>query len=261
MHFFKGFFIFFTGVKLVKKHPLLRKWIYIPLILSGLLFFVGNFLSISYISVFVEGALLSMSSWWVYPLLAGLLKATLWFSFSIFLLYGIFSIFSVIASPFHLLLAESLCLQKKFPIASELRMGKQIKLFFFLLLVSLKRLVIFSVLGLLFFILSFLPVISIFSNFAMMWIISLDSMDYVMELKALPLSKRLKLSFAFFPFFLGLSSFLSLSFLIPGSLLMAFPFIVLGSTEYFIENFTEKVKEKITEKTIEKTTETLQNSV
>lgn len=236
MHFFKGFFIFFRGIKLVKEYKSLRKWIYMPLIFAGLLFFIGNFISISYISTFVESTLVSMSAWWVYPLLAGLLKATLWLSFSVLLLYAVFSIFAIMASPFHLFLTESLCLQKKFPIAVEFQMGRKIKLFFFLLQVSLKRLFIFSILGTLFFVLSFLPVVSIFSNFAIMWIISLDSMDYVMELKALSLSERLKFSFTFFPFFLGLSSFLSLSFLIPGVLLIAFPFVVLGATEYFIEN-------------------------
>lgn len=236
MHFFKGFFIFFRGIKLVKEHRPLRKWIYMPLIFASLLFVTGNLISTFYLSSFVENILASMSAWWMYPLLAGLLKATLWFSFSILLLYIAFSIFSIIASPFHLFLAESLCSQKKFPIVIELQIKKKITLFFLLLEVSLKRLFIFSVLGGLFFILSFFPVVSIFSNFAIMWIISLDSMDYAMELKALSLSKRLKLSFTFFPFFLGLSSFLSLSFLIPGSLLIIFPFIVAGATEYFMEN-------------------------
>lgn len=207
-----------------------------PLIFAGLLFFAGNFFSISYLSKFIDNTLVFMSSFWVYPLLAGLLKATLWFSFSILLLYVVFSIFTVIASPFHLFLVESFCKKKNSSVATEVTVKKKIQLFFFLLQVSIKRVVFFSILGLLFFVLSFFPVISIFSNFAMMWIIALDSMDYVMELKALPLLSRLKFSFTFFPFFLGLSSFLSLSFIIPGILLVAFPFIVLGATEYFMDN-------------------------
>ncbi|MBE8221584.1 MAG: hypothetical protein HAW60_02525 [Bdellovibrionales bacterium] len=214
----------------------MRKWIYTPLIFAGLLFFLGNIISISYISNFVDGSLESVSTWFVYPMFSGLLKATLWISFYILLFYIIFSIFSIISSPFNLFLAESLCEKKNFSIAAELKVLKKIKLFFFLLKVSLKRLFIFSILGAVFFVLSFLPVVSVFSNFAIMWIISLDSMDYVMELKAMPLIKRLKFSFTFFTFFLGLSSFLSLSFLIPGALLIAFPFIVLASTEYFMEN-------------------------
>lgn len=236
MHFFQGFFVFIKGMKLAKEQAPLRKWIYMPLILASLLFFLGNFFSISYVAGFVDATLQAISAWWVYPLLAGVLKATLWFSFSILLLYGLFSIFSIISSPFHLFLAESLCVERNSVAVAELKLSKKIRLFFFLLRVSLKRLLLFSILGLIFFILSFLPVVSVFSNFAIMWVISLDSMDYVMELKALPLMKRLKFSFSFFPFFLGLSSFLSISFIVPGLLLVLFPFIVLGSTQYFLEN-------------------------
>lgn len=204
-----------------------------PLILSIALFFLGTGFFSSYFSNFLDQVLFGISGWWIYPLFSVLLKIGLYLSLSTLFAYGLFSIFSIIASPFHLYLAEALCLKNNYPVVTEIK--NQIKLFFFLLKISIKKMLLFSALGILFFVLSFVPVVSIFANFAIVWIIALDSMDYIMELKAVGLVQRLKFSFTFFPFFLGLSFFLSLSVLVPGLLLIVFPFTVIGSTQYFIK--------------------------
>ena len=229
---FQGLGFLLEGFRILKTHPHLLVFVIIPLTIDVAAFAGGVFLGTTFVSAWVASALSLVITpaagiWYsvfYYPLLA-----LLWVAFLVVLGYAVFLIGAVIASPFHSLLAERTLMKlgalqtTPFNLRASLRAG------FTMFKISLKKMLVFAVLGVVILVCSFIPIVNIAASFAACMIVAFDAMDYSFELKEWGLSQRFAFFKAELPLFLGMSMALGLTLLIPGLTLLFYPVAVVGA--------------------------------
>ena len=230
--FFSGFGVCFLGFKLIIKHPSLTKWYLIPFIIYILSFIFSFKFGMGIIggnlAPWLEGLSFMEGVRWLPSVVFTSLYVALFLGLGALLIYVIFSLATIISTPFNTVLAEAtvgFIAKKKYksPLSFLSRT-------YFFLKITIKKLIIFSLLGLCFLGLSFVPLLSFISIFFILFVLVMDSLDYAMEYYDMSLKNRLLFPVQNFFLCLGMVVFASISLIVPGFILILFPFQVIGAS-------------------------------
>lgn len=231
--FFLGMGFIPSGIRLLKQNPGLLPYALVPFVIDILGFVVGVYYGSTLISDWVAWALekiISPDSGIWYQLLYYPLLLVMWVVFLVLLGYLVVLIGTVIASPFHSLLAERALMkfgglkQEDFKLLAWLKMSLK------MLVVSLVKALVFAVIGILVFIMSFIPVVNLVGSFIASLLVAFDSMDYAFEAKGWDFKTRVRFFKSEIPLFSGMASLLGLTLLVPGLTLLFYPAAVVGAS-------------------------------
>lgn len=237
--FFKGLGFVVDGWRLSRQLPALRKWIYIPFIIDVMLLWAAAIFGFTQVSTWAGAAVaqvLTVQSGLWYSLTYYAILFFFLIGFSIVVMYSVFVLAAVIASPFNALLAERILMLLGKKSDQSFEMGRWIGVAWRMLRVALVKAVVFSLLGLFIFGASFIPGVNVAASFLAFLIVAFDSMDYGFEALEWSFRDRLKFFRANFAKFAGMAVFLMLTGLIPGLTLLLLPWSVIGATRILAES-------------------------
>jgi uncharacterized protein involved in cysteine biosynthesis len=227
-----GFTHAWSGAALLWQEKALRKWALIPFLIDILLILGGVVWGLSFVSAGVASALafLGLSGGGFFSqIFYYLFSIFLWVGYLIVIVYGTFLVATIVAAPFHALLAERTLIRLGVIEDRPFRFGTWIRTSVKMLGVSLVKASLFAFLGIFILIGSFVPGLNVISSFLAMLIMSFDSMDYSFEACGYGLRQRFSYFRQNFPQFLGMATGLGLTVFIPGLTLMMLPCSVVGS--------------------------------
>ncbi len=225
-----------VGFQCLKTSRGLWHWAVIPWLVDISLFVVGFIFGANHFSIWATELLLwilpgpieSWSSWLMYPT-----AFLFWIAFLVLLIYFIYAIGLLVAGPFMSFMAESIL--KKYGLKSQVS-------FLAMLKVAILKSVVFLMLGVILFVLSFIPGLNLISSFSAFMILAFDSMDYSFEASGFTFSTRIRFFFRHLPVFLGMASVLGLTLLLPGLTLIVLPFAVAGAAVIFPAHWDPKLR-------------------
>lgn len=227
-----GFVHIWLGCDLLLKERSLRKWAIIPFLIDITLVLIGVFMGFALISDWVAAALafigLTGLGFWS-QLATFLFSALLWIGYLIALIYGTFLVATVIAAPFHALLAERALIILGVIEDRPFHLGDWLVTSIRMLGVGLAKAALFLFIGIFIFIGSFVPGLNILSSFVAMLILAFDSMDYSFEAQRFGFFERLSRFRIQLPQAFGMAGGLAVTIFIPGLTLMLLPCSVVGS--------------------------------
>jgi CysZ protein len=236
--FFNGFDFILRGRRFLKSEPSLRKWVIVPLIIDVAVFAAAIYFGFAEIK-----ALVYQLSIWVlgsaqsgffeilyYPLLV-----LFWLIAFVLCFYFVYVLASIIAAPFNSMLAERALVVQKSIVDEPKSVVQILKTSLKMLLVSLKRAVLFLGVGLILFILSLIPGLNLLAAFGVFVLLAFDSMDYSFEAAGWDLQQRINFLRNNFAEFCGMGAFVALTAFVPGLTLLLMPLAVLGSAHLFSE--------------------------
>lgn len=154
--------------------------------------------------------------------------------------YLSFILVSVVAIPFHSLLAERTLMAFKVVEPQPFQFTNWLRFNIKMLWVGLIKGAIFLTLGILLFVLSLIPGLQLFTSLAACFLIAFDSMDYSFESVGLSLTERFAHFRSFFAQFTGMSLGLSVTLVLPGLLVLFYPFAVVGAAHLYSLNLKAK---------------------
>lgn len=242
--FFNGFDFILRGRRHLSAMPELKKWAVMPLVIDVLVlglaiyFGLGAVKDLVYqLSVFALGSATSgYFDFLYYPLLV-----LFWLIAFIMCFYFVYVLASVVASPFNSVLAEKILISKGVIKSEPSHLMSMIKVSVQMLVVSLKRAAFLLVVGLVLFVLSFIPGLNLLAAFSVFVLLAFDSMDYAFEASKMSLNARIEFFKKNFVEFCGMGAFVGLTAFIPGLTLLLMPLAVVGAAELFSE-LTSKSK-------------------
>jgi CysZ protein len=228
--FLMGFRAIPRGYALYKLHVVYRKWILIPLFIDICLFFLALYVGTSWIQGVVSTGLVWMfgdiTQMWYWGLIYYPAFFALWLALFFFSLFVTVAIANVLASPFYSFLAEA---HVRVGAAVPTSLWRQIK-------VALRKAIMFGCLGVVFFVCSFFPILNIISTYLGFVVLALDATDYSLEVLSDQWRARMNYFKQHKGFLFGLGASLALTALVPGLILLAMPFAVLGASDYVKTN-------------------------
>lgn len=230
--YFSGLGFLAKGISLFRSHPSLITFAVIPFILDILGFIIGVYLGSSFLSGWVAAALA-----WIITPAAGIwyqilyypLLFILWLVFLIVLGYFVVLVGSIIASPFHSLLAERSLMKFGLLQSADFSFGQWIKTSAKMFLVSILKASIFAILGIIVLIFSFIPILNVVGSFIACLLVAFDTMDYSFEAKEWNIKNRIQFFKSELPLFSGMATVLGLTLLIPGLTLLFYPVAIVGA--------------------------------
>lgn len=230
--YFRGMKVVFQGTKDIFSIPGLLAWAIIPFIIDLLILIFGFHWGKGQIPGWrdkVMGLVFSDPSGWIYTLLSPVLSLLFWMAFIGVLLYGTFLLATIVASPFNAIIAEKTLSHYGFLQNSPFNWAQWVTVSLRMFLISLIRVIVFAIIGVVLFILSFIPLLNLLASFVTFLIIAFDCMDYSFEVKQMSLSQRFKYFKNHLPEFCGMATMLGFSLLVPGLTLLLLPSSVAGS--------------------------------
>jgi len=219
--FFLGFLSFFDGFKMLAKDKSLKKLAAIPILIDVLIFVgIAYTFFVFVMPHFLETILSPASGFW------GKIARIGGYGFASvisLLLSGVltFLLAQIVASPFNTLLAEktlkSQGLLKGQPDKSWLKGSLK------MLFSGLIRGAILLLLGVLIFVLGFIPLLNVLALFMGLFLMATDCADYSHELLHMEFRKRAQFYVKFWLEFLGFGCAMGLTFMVPGLNLVMIP--------------------------------------
>lgn len=230
--FFTGFGFVIEGRKLTKKVPGLWRWMMIPYLLTIVTLVLGAIWGTGIISGWVTSAMTAVFSdptGLVYGLLYYILLIFSWMAFIVIYFFFLYIFLSIIASPFYSIIVEKALVHvgamqdQKLNLSGILK--KSIRMFW----VSLLRGVILGIIGLILFLLSFIPLLNLVAAYLAFIILAVDSADYTFEAFEMGLNERFQFFREHFFVFAGMGGFVGLVLFVPGLILLVMPSAVVGA--------------------------------
>lgn len=226
-----GFGAMARGFRLVKSRGDLLAWSLIPFLLDVCLL-VGLWIwGFPYVGEWSNRAVL-----WLLPDNEGwrsiVFGIPLYFLFALgFLIFTVLMVFilaSLVASPFHSIVARRVLESRGLIDHSGRGWLQELFASLRMLGASLFKTLIFLTIAIPLFVLSFVPVVNLFSAWIGMMMMVYDSADFSYEALELPLRQRWSRFRAMLPEFIGASLCLALTLLLPGLTLLVAPLVVIG---------------------------------
>lgn len=235
INFRLGFFSPLYGWRKVWSDKRLRHWGMAPFILTSIVFLAG-FLTIlptafSGIPVMVGGFLgwfgLSVGSTLFSLLKISILIVLLPTSF-VAICFLLFMIAKVFLAPFYSFLAEKTLILDGHKTDTKISVGPWLLLNIRMLIIALIKAMVFSFVGLLLFILSFIPGVGLATSFGFLLIVSFDLADYSFESLQFGFRQRIGFFLKNILVFSGIATGMGLVFLVPGLNFFLLPAAVVG---------------------------------
>ena len=150
--------------------------------------------------------------------------------------YVLFLLTKLLASPFYALLARQVLKNRGILKANDLSFLRWMVLSFRTTAVNLIEISVFTVIGGVLFVFSFVPIINVLAAFGFFLIMAYDSTDYSLDVLNLSLSERVKYFLSHITQFCGFALAISLVVLIPGLNLILFAASVAGGSDLVSRN-------------------------
>lgn len=236
--FLSGFAFALTGWRALGQQPGLKKWAVVPLIIDLILLWIGLLIGFANVSTWSAAAvaqLLTPAAGVWYTLSYYLILVVFAVGFSIVVVYGVFVMAAVIASPFNMILAEKVLVSAQVLQRTETTPIAWIKTNMKMLKAALIKGIVFALIGIFIFGGSFIPVLNIFAAFVAFLVVSFDCMDYAFEAMEWPFHQRWTFFKSHQAEFFGMAAFLLMTGFIPGLTLLLLPVAVVGATQLFIQ--------------------------
>lgn len=237
--FLIGFRTLFVGLKLIRSESKILKLAIIPFIIDFLVLALTFFWGSSKISDWVKGG---MS--WLFPEMSGFWEGLIyypvyvlaWLVFIVMLFFLGYIVAALIAAPFNSLLAEKTLMHLGVIQKEPFSFQRWVKISIKMLWAALLKTFVFLGLGLIFFGVSFIPVVGLIATLGIVLVMAFDSADYSFEILEYPLGRRFHFFNKNFFYFLGSATALGLTLLVPGLSFLLLPVAVVGHAELVAKN-------------------------
>ncbi len=233
-----GFTAPFLGVQLIASNRRIMKWAFVPFFVGLVVVILGAFFGLSFLAGLLPvlvtnllaligltaGATLFTVTFWLTLLLA-------WPMALFALFYLLFMIARLIGAPFLALLAERVLIERGYLGEKPFEMRGWIALSLRMFGVSLMKLIVFGLLGVLLFLLSLIPGLGLVTGFGFLLLIAFDAADSAFETFEMNFGERISFARRHLTLFCGLAAALGLAFLIPGLNFVLLPAAIAGATD------------------------------
>lgn len=226
------------GVTIMASNTSIRRLAILPFFITLVIFVVGLAWGLPFVTSFVAPttswilkALTIRSGSSLYSVLSWVIPVLLWPPFALFLLYMLWIITRLFASPLYSLLAERVLIASGSLKDEKFHMFTWVRVSLRMAIVSIIRTFTFAIVGFLLFVLSFIPGVGIVTSVCFMCIVTSDICDYAFEAMQWKLRRRIDFLRSHFGFVLGFSAMLAVVFLIPGLNFFLLPASVVGATD------------------------------
>lgn len=222
-----------AGLRIILKSPKLMAFAAIPFLIDLLLLFIGFSWGWGEIPGWAESIVTKVVSpeSWLYTILYYPLWLVFAATFVLMMVYSVFLVATVVAAPFNSLLAEETLRHLGRIDDQSFSMGRWIRVSTKMMMVALIKAMIFAVIGLVLFVMSFIPGVNLVAAFIACMIIAFDNIDYSLELFEWNLNQRFQFYRTNIIEFSGAAAFIALTVLLPGLTLLLLPAAVVGSAE------------------------------
>tara|TARA_B100001248_G_scaffold260915_1_gene250522 strand:- start:11296 stop:12021 length:726 start_codon:yes stop_codon:yes gene_type:complete len=229
--FMWGFTTFWGSLATLRKHKGLKKYIYLPILISIL------FLFLSFYLLGGEGSAYLMS---LLPIEQG--GFFYWLIYSVFFVFAfLFSVLfayvfaNIVNIPFHAFLCSAFYKKAYSWSEPDYSVLQVIKVSIYFLIVGIIKTLILLAISILCFLLSFFPPLSLFVAFVGLMVVAFDFCDISFEILEFDLSKRFHFIRRNFWQFVGFTCGLSIVSLIPGFNFLFMPFMILSASKMVYE--------------------------
>lgn len=232
----KGFGFLFSGYKILKDNPQLRKWILIPFLIDLVLLFLGIYWGLEYLGTWTQSALhwlFSNTNGFLLQFLYYLALALIWIGFLAVWSFGICLVAGIIASPFNSILAEQTLIALGFIDDQPFQWRQWLKSSLSLVITTIFKTGLFLFLGIIIFFLAFMPGVNFLASYLALMILSFDCLDYSFEVYEMNLRQRISLCRKLLPEMAGMAGALGVTLFIPGLILLVMPLAVIGAASLF----------------------------
>lgn len=231
--FASGFASFFRGFVLLARTPRLWPFALAPFFIGIAIMVSGFFWAIGNLPALMQGLLFKIESLTAtyFPFVYGVVMILVWPAFLMALLYAVFLLAMLIASPFHAVLAERSLIALTVLKNEPFQFMRWLRSTVHMIVVSVLKVLIFTVVGLALFVLSFIPLVNFVAGFGFLLVITFDCTDFSFEALQMGLRARLRYFFSNFMRFSGFAAALGLVFLVPGFNFLLMPVAVVGGSD------------------------------
>lgn len=232
--FMTGFRSLFVGLSLIRREASILKLAILPFAIDFIVLCGTLVWGSQQISGWVEAGMswaFAESGGWIYSLAYYPVYLLAWLVFLFLLFFLGYVVASVIAAPFNSLLAEQTLVYMRAVEACPFHFRRWVSVSLKMMWASLLKAGLFICVGILFFGISFIPVLGLIASVGVVLIMSFDSADYSFEVFEYSLSRRIYFFRKNFPYFLGAGAAIGLTLFIPGLNFLLFPAAVVGHAE------------------------------
>lgn len=230
--FWEGLGAVIVGWRTLRRHRELRKYVYLPLILDLVIFLTVWGWGLGRIGGWADSSLAGFNlGEFSQSLFSGILWVVFFLAFTLLVFYVVFLFSMIVASPFYALLAERTLVAKGTLKDRPFNFGGWLFFSLRMLTVSLLKAVLFSVLGFILFIFSFVPGLYPGSVAGFSLILAYDIADYSYEALGYGLRQRLRHFIENPVFFIGLAAAMGLTTPLLGFGLVFTPLAIIGVGE------------------------------
>lgn len=236
--FFKGFGFILRGRNIIKSAPHLYKWALAPFAIDVLVFIAFLYFGLNQMRHFAYKYSLHVLgspagdyfNFFYYPLLI-----LFWCMAFVFCFYAVYVLATIVASPFNSILAKKTLIHLGYVNEKESTFAEVLRSSVDMFWVSLLRMVVLLLIGLLLILFSLLPGLNLLAAYVVFIILAFDSMDYSFETMNLNIKQRFQFFKQHLIEFCGMGAFVGLTAFIPGLTLLLMPFAVVGSASLYGE--------------------------
>ncbi len=231
----RGFFSPLEGARIIFSSPKNTTYAVIPFFI-GLVFIALGFAAASqYLDPWIQAWLDSfetLQDWpTIKPIVNFLVLLLTWLLVSIVNFIAGYICIIVVAGPFYALMVEGIFTKE----LNDQKSRGTWKLMLSMLLISLLKIVVFAFIGLICFLLAFVPGLNIFTSFALVLLVAFDCTDYAFEVDYLNLRQRFRFLLSHIVEFSGLGLAILATGVLPGSFFLLLPIFICGATKMYIQ--------------------------
>lgn len=230
-----GFFSPFQGLRLILSSPKNMGYALVPFLIGLAIVVSGYVVAFEYLNEWVSGWTQSQDSFKDWPIVAQVINVFLmifsWIIASIVNFLLGYVVIIVVAGPFYALMVENI-FKKELP---DKEVRSDLKLVLSMFFVGLLKVVLFAFVGLVCFVLAFIPVVNFLAPLIVVLTVAFDCTDYVFEVDFLKLKERLRFVRQHLAAFVGLSGAILIVGLIPGLFFVLMPIFICGASKMYIQ--------------------------
>ncbi len=237
----EGILIPLRGIQIIMESFQIAKFALIPFVLGLIFLILGFFLASEYVQPllhqwlgdiqFLKGSSILSS------VFAGVLTFFYWILISLVNFFLGYLTIILLAGPFYALLAEQV-FKKYWP---EKKLSLSFASSLKMLLRGFMKVLVFILLGLVCFILSFIPFLNMASAALLFLMVSYDSFDYALEIDGKTLTQRWMFFRQYSAEMCGGALAVVMTSIIPGAFFLLLPAFICGATKLYIQRANPKV--------------------
>lgn len=239
--FWNGFGFLKRGLKEIRTDSKMKYLVIIPIIIDVTIFILALTYSLPLVPALVGtalGYLFASPEGFLYHLV----YYPLWLLFGLVFLVAVsaatYFFASILSSPFNALLAERMAVKMGVIKDRPFQIWQFIKSSLNMIWISLLRTVVLVSIGLVLFVLSFLPGVNLATSYVAFMLIAFDASDFAMETMEYSLGQRMKFFREQLAEYTGMGGAVGLVMLIPGSIILCMPLAVVGASQMVFERKT-----------------------